>query len=110
MKYFKKIIKNRLLIRLIIICLVLFLSGFLFLKYFDAFLEAKFNLNTADFNIEYLNSKQSALDASIFNNQKFKLLKINKTLHSKGDISVKSNPFEDYREKGSDGQDDLLDF
>ena len=109
MKYFKKIIKkNKLLIRLAVVCLVLIFAGFLFLRYFDAFLEAKFNLNTTNLNTEYLNSKQTILDTSIFNNQKFKLLRINKIIRPKGDITAKSNPFEDYRKKDADEQDDSL--
>ena len=107
MKYFKKIIKkNKLLIRLAVVCLVLIFAGFLFFRYFDAFLEAKFNLNMIDLNTEYSSSKQTILDTSIFNNQKFKLLKINKIIRSEGDITAKSNPFEDYRKKGADEQDD----
>ncbi|MBA3047039.1 hypothetical protein KKC83_06365 [Patescibacteria group bacterium] len=102
MEYFKKIIKNKLLIKLAAVLLVFILVGFLFIKYFDAFLEAKFNLNIKDLNIESLKSKESALDTSIFDNQKFNALKIYKTIYSGEGASVKSNPFEDYNKKDAE--------
>ena len=97
-------------IRLIAVFLVLILAGFLFLKYFDSFLEARFNLNIKDLNIEYLKSKESVLDISIFDSKKFNALKTHKMIQHIDDIKVKNNPFEDYSEKDKEEeeQDDSL--
>lgn len=105
MKYFKKIIKNNLIISLIAFSLVLLLAGFLLFKHFNALFAAKFDLNIIDLDTEHLKSTGAVLDISIFDDPKFKALKINEVSYPTESASVKSNPFEFYeRKNGEEGE------
>jgi len=102
MEYLKIIKKNQLLMSLIAIFFVLTIGGFLFLKYFDTWIAAKIDFNAAYFNTDYLKSNKSVLNTDIFNNPKFKTLKINKDYRAEESISTNSNPFESYNKKNEE--------
>ena len=105
MEYLKIIKKNQLLVSLVAVFFVLIVGGFLFLKYFDAWLSTRVDPNAEYFNTEYLKSKKSVLDTDIFDNPKFKALEINKDYRMEESISTKSNPFESYSKKDKEDQE-----